>query len=212
MRTVVWESRQEPGLERATLSELPDGWRLAGTVIEAQPALVTDVVTLAAGWITCQVDGVITSGAALPITLSLTRDSHCLWTTGRTPEPKLAWFDPSAITGLLDIDLAFTLATDKLPIRRCQPAIGETIAVAAAWLCFPELVIQPLPQRYTWLTERQCRYEPVPARPRRRSRLTIWGWWLTTRGRSPASFVPNWVNTSYHAANLPLSVVSMDAR
>lgn len=31
--------------------------------------------------------------------------------------------------------------------------------MTAVWVRFPELTIEPLPQRYTWLDERRYRYE-----------------------------------------------------
>jgi hypothetical protein len=49
--------------------------------------------------------------------------------------------------------------TNTLPIRRLAPAIGESIDVTAAWVRFPELTLEPLPQRYTRLSERRYRYE-----------------------------------------------------
>jgi hypothetical protein len=46
-----------------------------------------------------------------------------------------------------------------LPIRRLDPAIGEAVALTAVWVRFPELTIEPLPQRYIRLAERRYRYE-----------------------------------------------------
>ena len=67
--------------------------------------------------------------------------------------------DLEALHGLIDVDLGFSPVTNTLPIRRLDPAIGEAVAVTAAWVRFPELTIEPLPQRYIRLAERRYRYE-----------------------------------------------------
>lgn len=46
-----------------------------------------------------------------------------------------------------------------MPIRRLAPRIGDAVEVTAAWVRFPELTIEPLPQRYTRLADRHYRYE-----------------------------------------------------
>ncbi|MDQ3227137.1 MAG: putative glycolipid-binding domain-containing protein, partial [Chloroflexota bacterium] len=48
---------------------------------------------------------------------------------------------------------------NTLPIRRLAPAIGDAVGVTAVWVSFPELTIEPLPQRYIRLDERRYRYE-----------------------------------------------------
>ena len=41
------------------------------------------------------------------------------------------------VAGCIDIDLNFSPSTNLLPIRRCNLAVGEAVAVNAAWLRFP---------------------------------------------------------------------------
>jgi len=64
-----------------------------------------------------------------------------------------------AVAGCLDVDLAFTPATNILPLRRLGLAVGESREMTAAWVRFPDLSIEPLAQRYTRLDERRVRYE-----------------------------------------------------
>lgn len=64
-----------------------------------------------------------------------------------------------AVAGCLDVDLAFTPATNILPLRRLGLAVGESREMTAAWIRFPNLSIEPLAQRYTRLDERRVRYE-----------------------------------------------------
>lgn len=67
--------------------------------------------------------------------------------------------DAEALRGLVDVDLGFTPATNTLSLRRLAPAIGSSVDVTALWVRFPELTIEPLPQRYTRLSETRYRYE-----------------------------------------------------
>jgi hypothetical protein len=46
-----------------------------------------------------------------------------------------------------------------LPVRRLGLAIGESSEVRAAWLTFPEFVLEPLVQRYTRIGPLVWRYE-----------------------------------------------------
>ncbi|HSK19551.1 MAG TPA: putative glycolipid-binding domain-containing protein, partial [Longimicrobiales bacterium] len=61
--------------------------------------------------------------------------------------------------GLTDIDLAFTPATNTLPIRRLGLKTGEAAATDAVWVRFPELTIERLPQRYAHIEDHTYRYE-----------------------------------------------------
>jgi len=63
------------------------------------------------------------------------------------------------VAGCLDVDLAFTPATNILPLRRLALAVGESREVTAAWIRFPDLSVEPLPQRYTRRDDRLVRYE-----------------------------------------------------
>jgi hypothetical protein len=63
------------------------------------------------------------------------------------------------VEGCLDVDLSFSPITNLLPIRRTELAIGMNVAVRAAWLRFPELLLAPLEQTYERLGEFQYRYE-----------------------------------------------------
>ena len=63
------------------------------------------------------------------------------------------------LRGLYDIDLSITPATNTLPLRRLGPNLGESHEVTAAWVKFPELELEPLPQRYTRVDNHRYRYE-----------------------------------------------------
>jgi hypothetical protein len=59
----------------------------------------------------------------------------------------------------VDIDLGFSPSTNLLPIRRLALNVGEEAEVRAAWLPFPSLVFEVLPQVYRREGERTYRYE-----------------------------------------------------
>lgn len=75
------------------------------------------------------------------------------------------WFgdrsELSSVKRCLDIDLSVSPATNTLPIRRLNLSMGESREIAAAWVRFPELSVQPLRQRYTRMDALRYRYESV---------------------------------------------------
>ena len=58
-----------------------------------------------------------------------------------------------------DIDIQVTPATNTLPIRRLNLAVGESADVTAAWFRIPECQVEPLRQRYTRTAEDTYLYE-----------------------------------------------------
>ena len=165
VRTLLWQRIYSPGSEWCAVEREPDGWRLRGIVlaeVATAPVLVHYAVALAADWSTRVVEIAMRSGAeSEPQTLKLTVAADQEWRIEREPvsDPASPVDDPAALHGLVDVDLGFSPVTNTLPIRRLAPAIGEAVAVTAAWVRFPELTIEPLPQQYIRLAERRYRYE-----------------------------------------------------
>jgi hypothetical protein len=73
------------------------------------------------------------------------------------------WFwngvESGAVAGCLDVDLGFSPSTNLLPIRRLALAVGEEAEVKAAWLPFPSLRFEALPQVYRRDGDLIYRYE-----------------------------------------------------
>ena len=165
VRTVLWQRIDSPGSEWCALERTVDGWRLHGIVLAAVatvPVLVQYAVALAPNWSTRAVEIAMRSGGAItPQELRLTVAPEQRWQIEREPpqDTSMPQDDLEVLHGLIDVDLGFSPATNTLPIRRLDPAIGESVAVTAAWVRFPKLTIEPLPQRYTRLAERRYRYE-----------------------------------------------------
>jgi hypothetical protein len=61
--------------------------------------------------------------------------------------------------GCIDVDLGISPSTNTLPIRRLNLAIGQPEDVVAAWVRFPDLSLEPLPQRYTRVSDDRYKYE-----------------------------------------------------
>ena len=163
-RAVLWQGLWQPGAEWCELAREAGGWRITGTALvaaEGEPSFVRYDIALAADWSTREARIDVHTGVddgdrwlharADDGRWQIERDSRSGETTPRD--------DTESVRGLIDIDLGFTPATNTLPIRRLAPGIGETVDVTALWVRFPELTIEPLPQRYTRLSERRYRYE-----------------------------------------------------
>ena len=63
-----------------------------------------------------------------------------------------------ALKGCTDVDLGCSPATNTLPIRRLRLAVGASHTIRAAWVRFPELVVEKAAQTYTRLDEFTYRY------------------------------------------------------
>ena len=80
-------------------------------------------------------------------------------------EPSGLWFDGDreiqTCRGALDVDLGVTPSTNTSAIRRLGLSVGASAELTAAWVRFPDLVVQPLLQRYTRLGEWTFLYESL---------------------------------------------------
>ncbi|MDB5103648.1 MAG: hypothetical protein JWP91_1337 [Fibrobacteres bacterium] len=63
------------------------------------------------------------------------------------------------VQGCIDLDLAFSPATNLLSIRRLGLEIGQEAEARSAWLTFPELELRPLGQRIRRLSGHRYAYE-----------------------------------------------------
>jgi hypothetical protein len=149
---ICWRRLDVPGREEARVSRTIHGWRLTGE-LEVEEARVSArlyyTIDCDPDWRThaAMIEG---QASGAPIQFALTADEQRHWTCNGTSVPELA--------GAFDIDLAFTPATNLLPIRRLSLAVGETKPVRSAWLRFPELRLEPLDQTYQREAERVYRY------------------------------------------------------
>jgi uncharacterized protein len=67
-----------------------------------------------------------------------------------------------SVRGAIDIDLGWSPSTNTLPIRRLELEVGKSSGpVTAAWVRFPEVTLEPLPQEYLRVSERLYRYSSL---------------------------------------------------
>jgi uncharacterized protein len=148
----MWRWRQGTGLERFELARVGAGWALRGVILAASEGRATEVryeLFCDESWRT-QRAGVLLRDAGGERALSIeARDGR--WYEGEREKDDLR--------GCLDIDLGWSPSTNTLPIRRLDLAVGQKSGlVTAAWVRFPELALEPLPQEYERLSDRSYRY------------------------------------------------------
>jgi hypothetical protein len=120
-----------------------DGHRIAGTalaVVDGAPCEIRYTVLTDPEWRTRTV-GVHVSGQGADRRLALAGDGEGGWSVSDTPLLDLF--------GAVDIDFAWTPATNTLPIRRLALEIGETAEITAALIDFPGHDVSRSVQRYT---------------------------------------------------------------
>lgn len=162
VRALAWERADSlEGHEGFQLGRSePDGYNtLRGTVAiheEDASTLLTYVIECDAAWHTRGLVIEITRQPDIPgqpTHISAEADGAGTWTINGSERRDLR--------GCLDVDLGFTPSTNTLPIRRLDLAIGASADVIAAWVRFPELVVQPLRQRYTRIAPDRYHYESL---------------------------------------------------
>lgn len=153
LRLVSWRRLDVPGMDAARLVRVDGGWRIAGTAIvvhEGEPCVFSYEVACDDGWRTrgARVTGWM-GGSEVDRTLRPDEDGR--WRLDGVHQPQ--------VDGCIDVDLAFTPATNTLPIRRLDLAVGASAPVSAAWLRFPWLDVARLEQVYRREGEHLYRYE-----------------------------------------------------
>jgi len=160
-----WRRIDVPGREEARIEQTADGWRLTGQ-LEVEEGSVSAqleyLIECERDWRTRQT--VITGSASgVPMRFEFGADGVGHWTLNGAPLPP--------VEGALDIDLGFTPATNLLPIRRLNLAVGERANVRTAWLRFPEFRVEALEQSYQRDAARVFRYDALVDGERFRARL-----------------------------------------
>lgn len=151
-RTILWQGLYWRGYEATRLIEGAEEQRIEGTAVfanEGVPCRLEYQIQVDRGWRTrdVQVNGWV---GTEPVDINIVVDEAQTWMlNGETID---------AAQGCIDIDLNFSPVTNLLPIRRYALAIGEEVAVTAAWLRFPSFKLEPLDQIYRRTGEEQYHY------------------------------------------------------
>jgi hypothetical protein len=150
--TILWRRLDLPGHEFCRCERRETGWRLSGAAVfvyEEQPCRLDYSVSGNDAWhtVAATVAGWI---GPRQITVAVDLDALHRWRLNGLASPSVA--------GCSDIDLNFSPATNLLPIRRLNLAVGEEARVTAAWLRFPDFTLEGLAQHYRRLDEETYRY------------------------------------------------------
>jgi uncharacterized protein len=152
-RRVAWRRTDEvPAHEHCTVTVRDGGLSLVGTVLGAEegvPVRIEYRVLADAAGATTAVHVREQRGFGTRV-CTMTRDAKGAWTVDGAPR--------KALKGCIDVDLGCSPSTNTLPVRRLRLAVGASKTIQAAWLRFPELVIEKTPQTYTRLDEFTYRY------------------------------------------------------
>jgi len=148
----LWKMLQGTGLERFELQQNARNWILRGTILhlhDERPIEVQYSIECDSGWRTVEAGIALRDDSRERSVRIMVNGAH--WTTNGDPQ--------SQVDGCIDIDLGWSPSTNTLPIRRLNLAIGDVSGpITAAWVKFPELVLEPLPQEYQRLSEAAYRY------------------------------------------------------
>lgn len=152
MASILWRRLDVEGHDACLLSQTDDGFRLQGQAIFVQdgtPCCLAYEAICDASWRTrsARVEGVL---GMRSLDYEIERDSDCRWMLNGEPQ--------HAATGLVDIDLGFTPASNLVAIRRFALGIGEATPAPAAYLTFPALELVRLEQSYRRLDETRYAY------------------------------------------------------
>jgi uncharacterized protein len=153
IRSVLWTRRDRVSLEYFELREAVEDVRLSGTILtveeDGKPMRVSYTVYCDREWATRSVRvGVDYASTSRDLVLTVDEQRRW-WSEGK---------ELAEVAGCTDVDISLSPSTNTLPIRRLSLAPGEERDVVAAWIRFPDLVIESLPQRYVRTGEFLYRY------------------------------------------------------
>jgi hypothetical protein len=148
----IWRWLQGAGLERFEFLRAGSEWIFRGTILtlmqeeafEARYELLCDQAFLT------RRAQISVRGSAGERTLTISAENGRWYENGR---------ENTLVRGALDIDLGWSPSTNTLPIRRLDLQVGHSSGeFIAAWVRFPGLTLEPLPQEYVRLAERLYLY------------------------------------------------------
>lgn len=148
----LWRWFQGTGLERFEFLHASSEWIFRGTIltlaqgdaVEARYELICDQAFFTRR---AQISVRDTAGERR---LEISAENGRWYENGR---------ENVSVRGALDIDLGWSPSTNTLPIRRLGLQVGQSSGeLIAAWVRFPALTLEPLPQEYLRISERLYRY------------------------------------------------------
>ncbi len=155
---MLWRRVDRPGHEAARLRDTAAGHLLEGTALSLEPegsCRLDYSIACDARWRTtsARIAGWIGNR---DVALDLDVDSGQRWTLNKVAGPD--------VDGCVDVDLGFSPSTNLLPIRRLDFEAGAPVVVRAAWVRFPECVVESLEQTYERIDASTYRYASAGGR------------------------------------------------
>src|SRR5215470_3050105 len=148
----LWLWLQSTGLERFEFLRAGDEWIFRGTIL----TLVGDAPAETRYELAC--DRAFRTRRA-HVSLRAAADERTLEIAAQDGRWYANGQEVPSVNGAIDIDLGWSPSTNTLPIRRLDLAVGEWSAeFNAAWVRFPELAVEPLPQEYFRMSGSYYRY------------------------------------------------------
>jgi hypothetical protein len=149
----LWRRLDQPGHEAARIVFHNPLWQLNGNAVfahEGRPCGLEYLIVCDSNWTTlrARVAGWVGDRR---INYQIWADSERRWTVNGSARPE--------VSGCIDLDLAFSPSTNLIPIHRLRLGLGEEAEVCAAWLGFPDFILEPLVQVYRRSGNTTYRYE-----------------------------------------------------
>jgi len=148
---LFWRRLDAPGHDCCRLFRRADGYRLLGDAVFLEARRACHLRYQVNADRRFRTAGATVSGhiGSRPVDLRI-RPGANGWELNGEPYPETA--------GCLDVDLGFTPATNLLPLRRLHLRAGAAADAPAAYLAFPRLTLQRLPQQYRRLSRTEYDY------------------------------------------------------
>lgn len=151
-RTVLWRRIDVEGMDACSFVQRDDGYEVSGTAVYLdgiRPAKFDYWVHCNSDWSSCSawVNGWVGSEKKA---FSISCDAEGKWLMDGAGVP--------GVTGLLDVDLGFTPATNTNAIRRLKLDVGEEQETTAVWLDTEDWCFKPLMQSYRRVSKTEFAY------------------------------------------------------
>jgi uncharacterized protein len=149
---ILWRRLDIPGHEIGRLNQRNKAWKLSGTALflyEHAPCKLDYTINCDSDWRT-QNAKIIGEIGNKKVKCEVSVENQKWFLDG---------VEYPAVAGCIDIDLSFSPSTNFLPIRRLSLAVGQEAEVNAAWLPFPSLTFELLPQTYRREDQHTYKYE-----------------------------------------------------
>jgi uncharacterized protein len=152
-QTILWRRVDSPGYDACGLSSSTTAWRLAGTALfsfAGQPCKLCYEVDCDPSWRTrsARVTGWV-GRTAVRFDIEALPGGH--WSVNGTEQAELS--------GLVDVDLGFTPATNLIQLRRLALRVGQGMDAPAVYLNFPDLTLSRLEHHYHRLALNRYDYQ-----------------------------------------------------